>query len=300
MELSVVVPTLNGREELAGCLDALAEHVPDAEVIVVNGPSADGTTGMVRDRDDVSVLVEIADRSVNTARNAGLDRVTRDAVALVDQTLSISEGWAEAVHSGLAAGAVVTGPTHEHLTAGLTTDSKEMRTIAGREVTYFNPGNVAFRREVLDALDGFDEYLAVGGARDLAHRLSGTGHGVIWDTSMTASREFESDGGMLATEWSNKYRSLSYRLVKNYGLRPTVVRRIVSHAGRDGIDALRGVLRNETALSEWLGTGRTVVGGVAVGIKDGLLASLRDRTDRRNPNGRSVRADRAVTVYDWR
>ncbi|MFC6974246.1 glycosyltransferase family A protein [Halomicroarcula sp. GCM10025709] len=300
MELSVVVPTLNGREELAGCLDALAEHVPDAEVIVVNGPSADGTTGMVRDRDDVSVLVEIADRSVNTARNAGLDRVTGDAVALVDQTLSVGDGWAEAVRSGLAAGAVVTGPTHERLTAGLTTDSKEMRTIAGRQVTYFNPGNVAFRREVLNALDGFDEYLTVGGARDLAHRLSGTGREVIWDASMTASREFESDGGMLATDWGSKYRSLTYRLVKNYGLRPTVVRRIASHAGRDGADALTGVLRNETTLSEWLGTGRSVLGGVGVGIKDGLLASVRDRTSRRNPNGRSERADRAVTVYDWR
>ena len=44
MYLSVVVPTLNGREELARCLDGLAERVPDAEKIVVNGPSADGTT----------------------------------------------------------------------------------------------------------------------------------------------------------------------------------------------------------------------------------------------------------------
>jgi len=64
MALSVVVPTLNGREELVGCLDALAEQVPDAEIIVVNGPSADGTTGMVRDRSDVEVLAAWDDRPV--------------------------------------------------------------------------------------------------------------------------------------------------------------------------------------------------------------------------------------------
>lgn len=76
MDLSVVVPTLNGRDRLAACLDALAAHAPEAEVIVANGPSADGTTGMVRDRDDVDVLVEISDRTVNVARNAGIEVAT--------------------------------------------------------------------------------------------------------------------------------------------------------------------------------------------------------------------------------
>jgi len=33
MQLSVVVPTLNGREELSRCLDTLAAYVPDAETI---------------------------------------------------------------------------------------------------------------------------------------------------------------------------------------------------------------------------------------------------------------------------
>jgi len=300
MELSVVVPTLNGREELAGCLDALAERVPDAEVIVVNGPSADGTTGMVRDRTDVSVLVEIADRSVTVARNAGLDRVTGDAVAMINQGLTVEDGWLDAVRDGLSAAAAVTGPTHEQLRTGMTTESKESRTIAGREVTYFNPGNVAFRRAALDALDGFDEYLTVGSARDVAHRLAASDYEVAWDSGMSVSCEFGADGGIRETDWGWKYRSLAYRLVKNYGVRPTVIRRICSHAGRDALDALKDVARGETVPSTWLGTGRAVFGGVGAGLKDGLASRFNDRTDRRNPNGRSIRADRAIAVYDWR
>jgi len=297
MELSVVVPTLNGREELAGCLDALAEQVPDAETIVVNGPSADGTTGMVRDRSDVDVLVEIADRSVTVARNAGLDRATGDVVALVSHTLSVEEGWGEAVRAGVEAHAAVTGPTHEQLTAGMTTESKESRTIAGRDVTYFNAGNVAFRREALDDLDGFDEYLVVGSSRDVAHRLAERGDSVSWDSGMCVRREFEADGGIRERDWEWKYRSLAYRLVKNYGVRPTVLRRLVSHAGGDAIEALKGVVRGNTAPSQWFSTGRDVVGGTGTGCKDGLLARYRGGE---NPNGRSVRADRAVAVYDWR
>ena len=301
MELSVVVPTLNGREELAGCLDALAERVPAAEVVVVNGPSADGTTGMVRDRDDVSVLVEIADRSVCVARNAGIDRATGEVVALVNQSLAVEDGWFDAIADWFPdANGVLTGPTHRQLTAGMTTETKESRTIAGRAVTYFNAGNVAIQAAVLTTLDGFDEYLDVGGARDFAHRLASNGYEVEWDAAMSVSREFEADGGIRETDWHWKYRSLTYRLVKNYGLRPTVARRVASHASRDGVEALKDVVRGETVPSEWLGRGRGVLGGVGVGAKDGVLARLRDRTGRRNPHGRSKRADRAVAVYDWR
>jgi len=297
MELSVVVPTLNGREELAGCLDALAEQVPDAETIVVNGPSADGTTGMVRDREDVDVLVEIADRSVTVARNAGLDRSTGDVVALVSHTLSVEDGWGEAVRTGVAEYAAVTGPTHERLTAGMTTESKESRTIAGQSVTYFNAGNVAFRREALDELDGFDEYLHIGSSRDVAHRLAERDYTVGWDSGMCVRREFEADGGIRERDWHWKYRSLAYRMVKNYGLRPTVVRRLVSHAGSDAVEALKGVVRGNTAPSQWFSTGRDVIRGAGTGSKDGVLARY---WGGENPNGRSVRADRAVAVYDWR
>jgi glycosyltransferase involved in cell wall biosynthesis len=300
MELSVVVPTLNAREELSGCLDALAEHAPDAEVVVVNGPSTDGTTGMVRDRDDVDLLVEIPDRTVNAARNAGINHAEGSAVALVDHTLAVDGEWREAVLGGLESAAVVTGPTNTQLRAGMVTEEVESRTIAGREVVYFNGGNVAFRREPLDELDGFDEYLDIGGARDLAHRLAGLDYEVTWDDRMSVRREVGADGGERERDWGWKYRSLAYRMVKNYGLRPTVVRRLCSHAGGDAARELRAVFGGRTRPSRWLGTGRDIVSNTLGGIKDALVVRRLDRTPRRNPHGRSARTDRPVTVYDWR
>ncbi|WP_159901256.1 glycosyltransferase family 2 protein [Salinirussus salinus] len=299
MSLSVVVPTLNARDELADCLDALAEHAPDAEVVVVNGPSADGTTGMVQDRADVDVLVELADRSINCARNAGLDHATGETVAFVNHTLSVCDTWCEAVTDGLVDSHAVTGPTRTQLRAGVETERKESREIAGTTVTYFNPGNVAFRRETLEELDGFDEYLEVGGARDAAHRLALGGFEVRWDDAMHVRQELGADGGR-ETDWDWKYRSLSYRLVKNYGFRPTVVRRLLTHAGRDAGGELRRVARGDSKPSTWLGAGKDVTVNLAVGLKDGLVARRRDAGPRRNPRGRSARSDRAVTVYDWR
>ncbi len=300
MDLSVVVPTLNAREELARCLDTLAEGAPDAEVIVVNGPSADGTSGMVQERSDVAVLVEIADRTINAARNVGVDQATGGAVAFVDHRLRIAEDWARSVRNRLAEYDAVTGPTNTQLRAGMVTEEVESRTIAGRDVTYFNAGNVALRREPLDELDGFDEYLEVGGARDFAHRFAGAGFDVAWDDRMSVRREVGADGGERTSDWDWKYRSLAYRLVKNYGLRPTVLRRLCSHAGSDAADELRSVLGGEQRPSAWLAAGRDVVVNLLRGTKDALVARRLDRTPRRNPYGRSSRSALPVAVHDWR
>lgn len=305
MELSVVVPTLNGRDRLAGALDSLAAEAPDAEVVVVNGPSADGTTGMVRERDDVDVLVEVADRGVNVARNAGIALASGDAVAFLGFDRCIDAGWLDAVVDGLADAHAVTGPVRD---SDYERGEPERRTIAGRNVHYFTGNNVAFRTATLrDALDGFDEYLEVGGARDTAHRLAGAGYGVAWREAMAAESERDDDGAAGPTpigpeeqgrEW--KYRGLSYRLVKNYGLRPTVARRVVSHAGADAGTAARAIGDGEGSPSAWFGSGRDVLTGIVRGSADGLTARARDRTTTRNPYGLSHRSNRAVATYDWR
>ncbi|OYR58188.1 glycosyl transferase family 2, partial [Halorubrum sp. E3] len=316
MDLSVVVPTLNGRDRLAACLDALAADATDAEVIVANGPSADGTTGMVRDRDDVDVLVEISDRTVNVARNAGIEVATGDAIALVDYDNRIEPGWRDAVADGLDAAPVVSGPVTpippseaaeraETETVGpAETGSErdptepERNRIAGRDVTYFESGNVAFRRDALRDLDGFDEYLRVGGARDAAHRLARMDREVAWRPAMAARKELPTptaaDGGRSAHEWGWKYRGLAYRLLKNYGVRPTVLLRTGSHAVGDALGAAKDVVRGESTPSRWAATGRDVLVGLTGGGSDGLVARSRDRSPARNPNGISKRADRAV------
>jgi len=300
MDLSVVVPTLNGRDRLADCLDALAEHAPAGEVIVVNGPSADGTTGMVRERDDVDVLVEIADRGINVARNAGIDRANGDVVATLSHALAVEPGWQEALAAGIDAADAVTGPTHQKLRAGMTTETVESTTIKGRSVTFFNGDNVAFTREALTAIDGFDEYLQTGGARDAAHRLATRDYEVAWEGDMSVRAEYGTDGGIAETDWGWKYRALSYSLAKNYGVRPAVLGRVFGQAARDAVDALRDVADGARQPSQWFGNGRDVTTGIATGFAAGVRARWRDRSPARNPNGRADRADRAVSVYDWR
>jgi glycosyltransferase involved in cell wall biosynthesis len=298
MDLSVVVPTLNGRDHLRACLDTVAEQAPTAELVVVNGPSADGTTGMVTDHEAVDRLIEVASRTVTVARNAGIDAATGDVIAFLGDDLRLETGWLAAVVDGLTEAPVVTGPTHRTLRGGVATESTEQTTIAGRTVTAIAGHNVAVERHVLADIDGFDEYLETGGAWDLAHRLAANDHAVAWRPDMSVRREFEADGGRADRDWGWTYRALAYRLVKNYGLRPTVARRTLSHAASDALTAARDVVRGDAEPTTWFGTGRRVVTGMLTGGSDGLVARARDRSDARNPHGLSKRADRAVTKYE--
>lgn len=305
MDISVVVPTLNARERLASSLDDLGAHVPDAEVIVVNGPSADGTSGMVRDHDVPDILLELSERNLNASRNAGIAVASGDVIAFIGQDSRVREDWIEGVEAAFDNGAdVATGPVHRRVAGGVTTESLEQTTIADRGVSYFDGGNVAFRRDVLDALDGFDEYLHTGAARDAAHRLAAMGRAVTWQPDMVVLREEVDDvkhrvgGDQDATAWGLKYRALTYRLAKNYGLRVTVGTRTVRHALRDAVSVAFDVARGDEVPSTWIGNGKAVITNTIAGVQDGLTARVSDRSPRRNPNGVSSRMNRAVARYD--
>lgn len=304
MTLSVIVPTLNGREQLAVCLDALTATASDAEIIVVNGPSADGTTGMVRERDDVDVLIEVPSRNANVARNAGIEAATGDHVALVGFDLQVADTWVDAIADGLADADVVTGPVYKS-TSPDDDPAPEHARYRGRRVTFFNGRNVAFRADALDALDGFDEYLETGGDHDAAHRLAGLDRGVVWRYRMEARQAADAPDRPDHVNWDDHvdwtwaYRARAYSLAKNYGFAPTVAARLATRAVGDALSAASETLRGNGTPTAWIGNGRDVVSGLATGVSDGIVARSRDRTPRRNPHGVSARADRAIERYDF-
>lgn len=301
----MVVATLNARDSLADALSALDDHAPGVEVVVVNGPSSDGTSGLARAHPAVDVLLELSERNLNAARNAGISAANGDAVAFVGQDSRIRESWLDGVRAAFDAGAdAVTGPVHREVSGGVTTESLESATVAGRDVSFFDGGNVAFARDTLDALDGFDEYLETGGARDAAHRLAALDRTVRWEPSMVVLREDHEDvadrvvSASDESRWGVKYRALGYRLAKNYGVRPGVAFVLAKQAGLDAWTVARDVVSGEELPSKWVSNGSAVVRGAADGVRDGTRARRADTTPRRNPNGVSTRMDRAVARHD--
>lgn len=312
MSLSVVIPTFNQRSALADCLRTLGERTTETEVVVVNGPSTDGTSGMVHERGDVDVLVELSSRNVNVARNVGIVRAQGEVIALLDPRHLVAPDWQEAIERNLAGtGDAISGPIRgdEDVTGEGRPD--EPRSTQGAVTA----GNLATTRGVLVALDGFDEYLDVGGMLDFARRLRYRDFRFIWHPDMAVERvggEASRAGGdhdvdrawfdEAETDWGRLYRSLTYRAIKNEGPRPGAVGAIVTAAVMDGIRQGRRVLTGHANASWWYRNGWSVVRNAGGGTIDGLRARRADRTQARNPHGisNSAGADVVVDEYDWR
>ena len=105
-ELSIIVPTWNCGAYLRPCLHSLLDQSVDAEVVVVDDASDDGTGEILHEfAGRVRVLRHEERRGANAARNTGLRSATGDFVVMADADNQYSLNWLEKL-----LGAALSGP----------------------------------------------------------------------------------------------------------------------------------------------------------------------------------------------
>jgi O-antigen biosynthesis protein len=187
--VSVVVCTYNGGRTLEQCVRSLlALDYPDYEVIVVDDGSTDDTPAILARFPQVRVLRQ-ENRGLSVARNAGLQAATGSLIAYTDSDCFADPQWlVQLVHrfrSSTAAG--VGGPnlTPEdgRLAACVAASpGQPVHVLESDQVAEHIPGcNMAFRREALLAVNGFDPvYRKAGDDVDLCWRLQQAGYWITF------------------------------------------------------------------------------------------------------------------------
>ena len=102
-DISVIIVTWNGRQHLAGCLTAVAaQQGVDAETILVDNASTDGTAEFVRARFPW-VRVILLDRNHGFAggNNAGAREARGQYLAFLNNDTIADPNWLRALHDGL-------------------------------------------------------------------------------------------------------------------------------------------------------------------------------------------------------
>jgi hypothetical protein len=101
--ISVVIPTWNGRQYLAPCLDALrAQLRPADEVIVGDGGSTDGTGEFLqREYPEVTVVALPENRGFAGTTNAGIRRARGEYIATLNNDTQVHPGWLRALEEAL-------------------------------------------------------------------------------------------------------------------------------------------------------------------------------------------------------
>ena len=182
--VSVVVCSYNGARTLRDTLDGLARlQYPNFEVIVVNDGSTDATPELVAEYD--VRLINTENRGLSSARNTGWQTACGEIVAYIDDDAYPDPHWLHYIAYRFMTGdwVGVGGPNIAPPGDGAIAECVANAPggpvhvlVSDREAEHIPGCNMAFRRDSLEAVGGFDpRYRAAGDDVDLCWRLQQEG-----------------------------------------------------------------------------------------------------------------------------
>lgn len=188
--MSVVIPARNVERTIGATLAALADqtYAGPWEVVVADNGSTDGTRGAIAawaDRFPALRVVDASDRrGVAHARNVGAAAARGARILICDADDVPAPEWVERMAAALEDHALVTG--HQELRRfnrpeqyAWTGDADPDDAPRGYGfLPYASGGNLGMRREVFDALAGFDESLLLAEDIDFGWRAYYAGYAV--------------------------------------------------------------------------------------------------------------------------
>jgi GT2 family glycosyltransferase len=182
--ISVVCCSHNGSATIRDTLEGLKDlPYPDYEVIVVNDGSTDRTMEIAGEYD--VRLINLKNGGLSNARNVGWQAATGDIIAYIDDDAYPDDHWLHYLawrfmHSDFVG---VGGPNIPPSGDGRIADCISNAPggpvhvlLSDLEAEHIPGCNMAFRRDALAAIDGFDpRYRTAGDDVDLCWRLQGNG-----------------------------------------------------------------------------------------------------------------------------
>jgi GT2 family glycosyltransferase len=187
--VSVIVCTFNGGSTLEQCLRSLlALNYPDYEVIVVDDGSTDHTASILARFPNVRAIQQ-ANQGLSAARNVGLRAATGSIIAYTDSDCFADSEWlTQLIYQLNRSGAAAVGgpnltPEDGWLAACVAASpGQPSHVLVSDQIAEHVPGcNMAFRREALEAINGFDpRYRKAGDDVDICWRLQQAGHWITF------------------------------------------------------------------------------------------------------------------------
>jgi O-antigen biosynthesis protein len=182
--ISVVVCSYNGEATIRDTLEGLKEiDYPEFELIVVDDGSTDQTATITR---QFPVrLIQTPNRGLSCARNVGLENATGEIIAYTDDDARPDPHWLtfialafdESDHAGIGGPNIAPVDDGDIADCVANAPGGPVHVLLTDDVAEHIPGcNMAFRKECLQAIGGFDpRYRAAGDDVDICWQLQDRG-----------------------------------------------------------------------------------------------------------------------------
>lgn len=188
-KVSVLVCSYNGGQTLRQCLRSLCElDYLDYEVIVIDDGSTDDTPSILADFPTIKSFRQ-QNQGLSVARNVALSLATGSIVAYTDSDCYVDPAWITHLVDQLeSSGAAAVGgpnftPDDGRIAACVAAaPGQPTHVLESDQVAEHIPGcNMAFRREALQQINGFDpQYRKAGDDVDVCWRLQQAGYWITF------------------------------------------------------------------------------------------------------------------------
>ncbi|MGH9509180.1 MAG: glycosyltransferase [Terriglobales bacterium] len=192
-KISVIMPVFNGLSPLKACLDSVlraADHYGEAEVIVVDNGSTDGTyEWMQQEHGPTLRILRLPEVTISAVRNHGARQARGEYLSFIDSDCLVPENYFDRAMEVFravpadAAGCECELPPE----AGWMEETwVRLHWIQDGYVSYLYGANFLIRRSAFEKVGGFDEGLLTGEDAELAQRLLAAGFKVYRAQAISA------------------------------------------------------------------------------------------------------------------
>jgi glycosyltransferase involved in cell wall biosynthesis len=232
-EISVVVCTYNGSRTIRNCFENLLKlDYPNFEVIVVNDGSTDESANIAREYD--FRLISSENQGLSSARNIGLEAATGEIVVFIDDDAFPDRDWLKYLAATFLTTdcAGVGGPNIAPIGDGKIADCINNAPggpahvlVSDREAEHVPGCNMAFRKDCLKAIEGFDPQFKIAGDDvDLCWRIQQCGGwlafapaAMVWHHRRNSVRTYWKQQinygkaeALLERKWPQKYNNIGH------------------------------------------------------------------------------------------
>ncbi len=182
MKVSVVVITRNAGIFMRDCLDSLVYQArkPD-EVLVVDANSSDGTQAIVKEYAAKWPFVKLLQHpgTRGEGRNFGVANSKNEIVAFIDADAIAHALWIDELAKAMENADIVAGREVRLGYHGFTSLKRVGMLFNGVDITYPSV-NLAYRKKVFDAIEGFDPWFKEAEEVDLNYRAVEAGYRLVY------------------------------------------------------------------------------------------------------------------------
>ncbi len=182
MLVSVVITTRNEERNISALLDSLIVQEAPLEIVVVDSASEDRTREIVEGYASRYGFIKLAVQggTRGTSRNHGIRICGGDAVAFIDADCIANPFWLRFFREALEQSDIVAGRTVQ-IGYRPFEDLERIELIyRGFDITY-PTSNLAYKREVLNEIGGFDEWFITAEDIDLNLRAVRAGRSIHYE-----------------------------------------------------------------------------------------------------------------------